>query len=113
MDAIHRVPTSTVFFKVSPNLHLQLWIDCGYFANRHTGQAQHSLAQVRGGAYNGTAFVNQSLHTLIEVKATFAAWAAVQMRLHHRDLLGTEFPVDIEMETSNGFKATHIETFFH
>src|SRR5690349_21970628 len=96
---------SAVFFEVSANLHLQLGVDCGHSANRHVGQEQHSLAQVGGGAHDGTAFVNQSLYPLIKVKATLAAWAVGQMFLHHRDFLGTEFPVDIEMETSNSFIA--------
>src|SRR5579859_5540175 len=112
-DAMNRVPTSTVFFQVSPNLHLQLRVECCYIAHRLAGQSQHGFSQVRGRAHDGTAFVNQPLHALIEVKATFATWASNQMRLHYRDFLGAEFPVDIEMETSNSFKTAHVETFFH
>jgi hypothetical protein len=113
VDAINRVPTSTIFFKIGPDLQLQLWIDCGYLAHRHTGQPQHSFSQMRGRSHDSTAFVNQSLHSLIKVKAALAAWAACQVRLHYLDFCGTEFPVDIEMETSNRFKTAHIKTVFH
>ena len=110
---MNRVPTSAIFFEVCPNFHLQLWIDCGYSPNRHTGQAQHGFSQVRRRSHDGTALVNQPLYSFIKVKATLATWAVCQMCLHHCNFLIAEFPVDIEMETGNRFKTIHIETFFH
>ena len=93
--AIERVPTSTIFFKIGSDLHLQLWIECYDLANRHASQAQYCFPQVCWRAHDGTAFVNQSLHALIKVKATFATRAADQMLLHDFDFIETEFPVNI------------------
>ena len=94
-DAIHRVLSSAIFFQVSSNLHLQLWVDCRYSANWRTGQAEDGFSQVCRRADNCTAFVNQSLYPFIKVKATLATWTTCQVHLHHRDFFVTEFPVDI------------------
>jgi hypothetical protein len=37
------------------------------------------------------------------MKATFAIWAVREMLLHNNDFLGTEFPINVEMKTSNSF----------
>src|SRR5260221_7525360 len=59
------------------------------------------------GLLNSTAFVNKPLHTFVKMKATFAIWTVREMLLHNSDFLGTEFPINVEMKTSNSFITAH------
>src|SRR5437879_7996586 len=55
------------------------------------------------GLHNSRALENKQIHTFIKMKATFANWTVREMLLHNNDFLGTEFPINVEMKTSNSF----------
>src|SRR5579885_3699020 len=59
-------------------------------------------------------FVHQAFQMHIKMETTLATRTIFQMLLHDSDFLVTEFPVDIEMKTSNGLHAIHdASSFFH
>jgi hypothetical protein len=75
-------------------------------------QAHHSLAQVCGRALDCTAFMNQALDLQIEMKAISAIGTGGEMVPYNGHFLNAEFPINIQMKTSDSFNAIHT-FFFH
>src|SRR6266852_3138781 len=51
--------------------------------------------------------MDESLHTHVEMKATFATWTVYEMLLHDSNFLCAEFPTNVEMKTSNSLNTVH------
>jgi hypothetical protein len=51
--------------------------------------------------------MDEPCYAHIKMKATSAIWTGFEMLLHDSDFLGTEFPTNIEMKTSNTLKTVH------
>jgi|SRR5215467_10144107 len=97
---------------ICSKLQLQLWVKIDGLTKGSVSQAHHSLTQVRGRALDCTAFMNQSLDLHIEMKAIPAIGTGGEVLLHNSHFLNAEFPVNIQVKTSNGFDAIHT-FFFH
>ncbi len=97
---------------ICSKLHLQLWVKIDRLANGYVSQAHHSLAQVCGRALDCTAFMNQPLDLHIEMKAISAIGTGGEVLPYNGHFLNAEFPINIQMKTSNSFNAIHT-FFFH
>ena len=91
---------------VGSNLHLQFEVESDDPTGGSASQAQDGLPQMSGRPLDGTAFVDQTLESGVEVKTTFAIWTIREVLLHDSNFLGAQFAIKIEMETSNGLDAT-------
>src|SRR5260370_41807003 len=100
-------PSFSTFFDISSDLHLQNRVEIGQLTTGQASQAQHCFTQMSGGALDCTTFVNEPLETRIKVKAAFATWTFREMLPYCYNFLDSEFPVNIEMKTSNSLKTTH------
>ncbi len=91
-------------FNICSDLHLYFGIKSNLLA---ACQAQYCLTKMSRGLLDRTAFVDQSRNSDVKMKATFATRTGSEMLLHNRDFLGTEFPVNIEVKTSNSLITIH------
>jgi hypothetical protein len=101
------MPSFRTFFDISSDLHLQNRVEIGQLTTGQASQAQHCFTQMGGGALDCTTFVNKPLETRIKMKAAFATLTFREMLPYCYNFLDSEFPVNIEMKTSNSLKTTH------